>query len=264
MTELQVINGQRLTFLDEGAGEPLVLLHAFPLSSAMWGAQRAAFRSKHRVVLPDLPGFGGSEPITSFSSPTDRMADSVEILLDQIRIRRAVVGGCSMGGYVALALAKRYPRVVRGLVLTNTRACADGEEGKQKREQTARAIAARGMIEVEESLGPKLLTGSAPAAMREEVLAMLRAAPPKGAAAASRGMAKREDTRPWLKTCPVPVLVLHGEEDAVIARAESEELARLAPQAELVVLPNAAHLAPIEQAEAWNAAVAAWLARLPR
>lgn len=264
MAELHVINGRQMSFLDEGAGEPLALLHAFPLQSAMWKRQLKGLARKHRVVCPDLPGFGASEVVSGSSSPMDRMGDSVAVLLETLRIGRAVVGGCSMGGYVALALARRYPNLVRGLVLTNSRANADTEEGRANREKTAQAVMKRGLIEVEETLGPKLLGPNASPEVREEVLAMIRAASKVGTAAASRGMAGRLDNREWLSRCACPVLVIAGDADQVIPRAESEEMARIAPKGELVVLPGAGHLAPMEQPEAWNAAVEAWMAKLPR
>lgn len=259
-----IIHNKRLTFEDEGAAEPLLLLHAFPLDARMWSAQLAHFRQQHRVVAPNLPGFGGSEPSAPHASPMEKMAEDVAMLLEAIRVERAVVAGCSMGGYVALQLAQKHPRKVRGLVLSNTRAAADDNAAKARRELTAKAVLERGTLELEEKMFPRLLGPAASAATRAQVLGLLRAADPAGAAAASRGMGSRADSTAWLATCPVPVLVVHGADDQIIARAESEAMARAAPRGALVELPESGHLSPLEQPEGWNAAVAAWMKSLPR
>lgn len=263
MAELQLINGRPLSFVDQGAGEALVLLHAFPLGAGMWSAQVKALAARYRVVAPDLPGCGGSEPVSPSTSPMDRMGDAVAVLMETLRVERFVLAGCSMGGYVALALARRYPKMVRGLVLSNTRASADAEETRANREKTAQGLMKRGMVELEESLLPKLLGPGAAEPLRAEVAALLRAASPVGSAAASRGMAARLDSLAWLKRCPCPVLVVHGAHDAVIPRAESEAMAAAAPKAELLEL-DTGHLSPMEQPEAWSAAVDGWMRKLER
>ena len=264
MAELQIVNGRRMSFVDEGAGEALALLHAFGLTSAMWRAQVAELSRRYRVISPDLPGAGQSEPVSPNASPMDRMGDSVAVLLETLRITRAVVGGCSMGGYVALALARRYPKSVRGLILTNTRAVPDSDAARHNRERTAQALMQRGMVELEESMYPKLLGPGASEELRKEVRDLLLEGSPVGSAAASRGMAGRLDNTAWLARCPCPVLVIHGAQDAIIAREESEAMVRAAPQATFVELDNAGHLSPMEQPAAWNATVRDWLAKLPR
>jgi pimeloyl-ACP methyl ester carboxylesterase len=230
----------------------------------MWRSQTLELSTRHRVIAPDLPGAGQSEPVSPNASPMDRMGDSVAVLLETLRITRAVVGGCSMGGYVALALARRYPKMVRGLILTNTRAAADTDAARQNRERMAQSLMQRGMVELEENLFPKLLGPNASEALKSEVLGMIRAGSPVGSAAASRGMAARLDSLAWLARCPCPVLVIHSAQDAIISREEAEAMSRAAPSATFVELENAGHLSPLEQPEAWNAAVRTWLEKLPR
>ena len=114
--------------IDVGQGPAVVLLHAFPMDSALWASQRRALAGEgFRVVSPDLPGFGGSAP--SRSAPSlDVMADEVAALMEELGIDRAVVGGLSMGGYVAMAMLRRHPARIAGLVLADTKAAADTPE----------------------------------------------------------------------------------------------------------------------------------------
>jgi len=263
MSEVDWVANKQLGFLDVGAGETLVFLHAFPLRGAMWRHQVAAFGRKYRVIVPDLPGFGQSETIQPWSSPMDRMGDAIAELLENLRLPRAVYCGCSMGGYVALQLAQRYPERVRGLVLSNSRASADSTEAKNGRELTARKVQERGMAALE-PMADKMLGAQAGAALHDEVLAMIRSGNREGAAAASRGIGARTETLSFLARFDAPVLVLHGAQDALVSRDESEAMVTAAKRGELTVIDGAGHLAPLEQPSAWNDALAGWLARLPR
>lgn len=123
----------RLAFLDEGPGPAVVLLHGFPLSGAMWKEQLDGIGSTYRLIVPDLRGHGDS-PAPDGVYTMDEMADDVIELLDTLSLDDpVVVGGLSMGGYVALSLAVRYPARIRGLMLMDTRAGADSPEAAQKR-----------------------------------------------------------------------------------------------------------------------------------
>lgn len=119
---------------DTGSGIPVVLLHAFPLSRAMWRPQHEGLAADCRLITPDLPGFGAVPPA---SPPTvDAMAASVISMLDELGVRsRVVLGGLSMGGYVALALARRYPDRIAGLILADTRAEPDDDAARANRDK---------------------------------------------------------------------------------------------------------------------------------
>src|SRR5262245_23324312 len=124
MTERRTSDGTT-AYLESGSGRPLVLLHGFPLSKAMWGPQVLWLADAARVLAPDLPGFGGSR---GFDGPpsVEAMADRVAEFLDALQIREPVVlGGLSMGGYVALAFARRHAARLRGLLLADTKADPD-------------------------------------------------------------------------------------------------------------------------------------------
>jgi len=119
-----------MEFEDVGEGAPLILLHGFPLSLQMWRTQADDLKEKCRVITPNLRGFGGTSGFAGTPS-VQQMAEDVKSLLEALRIHEPVVlGGLSMGGYVALAFARSHVARLRGLILADTRAEADTAEGK--------------------------------------------------------------------------------------------------------------------------------------
>ena len=127
------MNGFEMAFADQGQGLAVVLIHGYPLQRAIWAPQVEALQTRFRVITPDLRGFGESQ-VTAGPYTMEMLADDVHALLQARGIRTAVIGGHSMGGYVALALARRHPEMLRGLILVNTRAGADSAEGKANRQ----------------------------------------------------------------------------------------------------------------------------------
>src|SRR3978361_1340076 len=103
-------------FTDNGAGLPVILIHAFANDGALWKPQIEAFAKRFRIVAPDLRGFGGSPATDGSAVSMDLYADDVIELMDHLHIKRAVIGGISLGGYVALSLALRFPERTSGLV----------------------------------------------------------------------------------------------------------------------------------------------------
>ena len=198
----------RLAFRDEGPGPAVVLLHGFPLSGAMWKEQIAGIGSIYRLIVPDLRGHGDS-PAPEGVYTMDEMADDVIELLDTLSVDvPVVVGGLSMGGYVALSLVLRYPARVRGLMLMDTRAGADSPEAAQKREEMAQTvIAADSAGPVVESMVPRLFAKTT-LEQRPERVALLREVmeqtTPRGIAGAlaGHGLPSRSSRRPGQDRCP--------------------------------------------------------------
>src|SRR5689334_17910035 len=128
------IKNLQMAYTDSGLGSPIVLIHGYPFNRSLWSEQVIALSNSYRVIAPDLRGFGETE-VTAGSATMNQMAQDVSELMDQLQIPRAVIGGLSMGGYVALAFYKQFPSRVRALILADTRAQADTKDAKQTRAQ---------------------------------------------------------------------------------------------------------------------------------
>jgi pimeloyl-ACP methyl ester carboxylesterase len=255
------VNGITLSYTDEGQGPALVLIHGFPLSRGAWQKQVDAFSSTHRVIAPDLRGLGQSEAQPG-TNTMDRFADDVHALLRQLDTGPVVLAGHSMGGYVALAFARRHAATLRGLVLVGTKAGADTPEGAAGRRTTAEKVKLEGIDGVVNAMAPKMLAASnQDAAMAAQVRDLMEPSKPEGVIAALLGMAERPDSTPSLGQIRVPTLVVTGADDTVIPPAESEALAKNIPGAQLRVIPNAGHLVAFERADEFNAALREWLHR---
>ncbi|MFI0351385.1 alpha/beta fold hydrolase [Actinomadura sp. 9N407] len=252
---------------DVGAGTPLVLLHAFPLSSAMWLKQREDLAGRFRVVTPDLRGFGGSRLGTDEPS-VDLMADDVALLFRRLGLSRAVIGGLSMGGYVAMALCRRHPDLVLGLVLADTKAAADTDAVRLARLRQAETLERDDQVTVllDEVLpnlvGPTTLQQRA--LVYGRVRGLVQATPAPAAAWALRAMAARDASFQTLRGLKVPVLVLVGSEDGVTTEDDARAMADVMPNAELMVIPRAGHLCAVEQPDLFNQAVSEFAAALAR
>jgi pimeloyl-ACP methyl ester carboxylesterase len=240
-----------------------MLLHGFPLSREMWREQLSGLGSLYRVIAPDLRGHGDS-PAPEGVYTMDEMGDDVVELLDTLHITEPVVlGGLSMGGYVALSLVARYPKRFRALILMDTRAGADTPEAAANRESTARSVLAAGSATpVVDAMLPRLF---APINLEqrpervEPMMAVMEKTSPRGIAGALRGMAIRPDRRAELPGIRVPTLVLVGEQDAITPPAEARAMAEAISGARLEVIPDAGHMAPYENFCAANAVILQFL-----
>jgi pimeloyl-ACP methyl ester carboxylesterase len=252
------VNGTTITYHDEGAGPPLVLVHAFPLSSAMWRPQVEALAPTFRVIAPDTRGFGGSalgdSPVTM-----ETYADDLAALLDHLGLARAAVAGLSMGGYIAFALLRRHPGRIAALALANTRALADTEEGRRGREQSARAAEEQGPGAVADAMLPRLLSPGAPQHLRDQVRRMIMSNSGQGIAAAQRAMAARPDSVGLLGQIGVPTLVVGAGQDPIIPLEETRAMQAAIPGSTLLELPEAGHLSNLEAPEAFSGALRALL-----
>ncbi len=257
------IRDVKLSYHDVGRGSRVVvLLHGFPFSADLWLPQIKALGAHYRTIAPDLRGFGGSD-VPGGPYTMDVFADDVSRMLDALEIERAVIGGLSMGGYIAFEFYRRYPERVNALVLADTRPHPDTPVARKHRQKMAELAIARGSSAVSEQLIPKLL---APTTLTDktEVVTSLRkimdAARPEALAAALAGMALREDARPLLPQIEVPALVLNGAEDAITSAAEAREWSSNLPDARVEIIQNAGHVSNLEQPEAFNRALLDFLA----
>jgi pimeloyl-ACP methyl ester carboxylesterase len=244
-----------ISYTDVGKGEPLVLIHAFPTDERLWEPQRAGLKQHFRVITLDLWGFGKSEPVDGKAVTMAEYADEVKQLLDQLQIQKAIIGGESMGGYIALAFFEKYTDSVSGLVLSDTQSIADSDEAKAKREATAVDVLEHGTAKLISGFIPKALTPKASDQTQRFLQNILESQSNTAVASALRGMALRRDTSKLLADTELPVLILTGDQDALISPEQSKNMHQLAKNSKLVVIANAAHLSNLEQPEQWNQAV---------
>jgi len=259
------VNDIRLAYSDHSRGreKTLVLIHGFPLDRRLWAAQARGFAALARVVAPDLRGHGKSEvppgPLTM-----DQHADDLVALLDHLEIRRAVVGGLSMGGYITLAFWRRHPDRVQGLILADTRAEPDSAAAQAGRTTAIAWVQQIGAAAYADEMLPRLLAPGnlSNAKIVDAARKIMAEQPMTGIVGALGGLRDRADSRATLPTIAVPTLVIVGEADGITPPADAQAMTVLIPGARLAVIPNAGHLSPLENPRTFNTAVRAFLREL--
>lgn len=258
------INHLNINYRDQGSGEPVIFLHAFPLNQTMWDEQMAALSHHCRTITLDLRGFGGSD-VTEAPATMEQMAADVRGLMSALDVERATLVGLSMGGYVALAFYREYPDAVRALALADTRASADTHAARERRLQSAEKAEHEGAAAIADDMVP-LLLGQTTQRTRPDIAARVRAMiegnSPQGISAAQRGMAVRRDSTYILAAIDFPTLVIVGAEDQLTPVAEAESLRDGIRGARLHVIEGAGHLSNIERPAEFNAALTTFIESL--
>jgi 3-oxoadipate enol-lactonase len=243
-----------MTYRDNGTGPPVVLIHGHPFDRTMWTPQVEQFSKSHRVITPDLRGYGETPGATD-KTTLDVFAQDIADLLDHLGLDRIVLGGLSMGGQIVMDFYRQFPAHVQALLLADTFPGAEPPEGHQARNDMADRLLAEGMTPyAEEVLWKMVAPGNTEAA--EHVLRMMKNAPPEGAAAALRGRAERPDYTTTLETIGIPTLIVVGDKDEYTPVADAERMHALIPTSALTVIEGAAHLPNLERPAQFNAAFA--------
>ncbi len=258
-------NGATIGYDVYGEGETaLALLHAFPLSRGQWRAQGEALARALalRIITPDLRGCGESDTASDEPITMERMTQDLLALLDALDARRVVLGGLSMGGYCAFAALRLAPERFMGVILADTRATPDTDEGRAGREATATFVVAQGPGALFDRDAPKLfsnrtLTRHPDIVANARALAELSRA--EGLAAQTRGMALRPDCMDLLPQIAWPALILVGDQDALTPVSDARTIFERIPHAELRVLEDAGHLSNLERPELFTEHVASFL-----
>ncbi|NYH79601.1 pimeloyl-ACP methyl ester carboxylesterase [Actinopolyspora biskrensis] len=251
-------------YIESGTGPPLVLLHAFPVDARMWRGVRAELEEHCRVITPDQRGLGRS-PLDGSAAPSlELVADDLLALLDRLELPRVRLGGCSMGGYVAMSVLRKAPERVAGLVLTSTRADADGAQQRENRLRTAERAESEGTAGWLAENNLSGLLGETTLRQRTDVVdearGLIEEQPPDGVAWAQRAMAARRDSFDVLRDYAGPALVLRGAEDGLTPSEPVRDMAVSLPNGRLVSLPGAGHLAPLETPAGFAGELREWLA----
>lgn len=257
-------NGISINVYNEGQGTPILFVHGFPLDHQMWRKQ-FPLSSDFRVIAPDLRGFGKTT-VTEGTVTMETHADDLAALLDELAIsEKIILCGLSMGGYVAWQFQRKFGDRLQGLILCDTRAIADSPEAVENRRKLAATVLEHGTEPVAAAMMPNLFA-EASTEKRREAIELTRqtliANSPAGIAAASLGMAERPNVTADLPHIETPALLIVGEDDRISTVEEMRGIAEALPNAELVVVPEAGHMSPLENPAPVNSAIREFVTRI--
>ena len=239
------IEGRTVFFERRGKGPPLLLVHGFPLDHGSWDVLAGELEHFFDLIIPDLPGFGLSEALAG-ECTIEKIAVSLAALLADLGFEKTFIAGHSMGGYIALAFAHKYPGQVLGLGLVSSQAAADSPERQAGRLGTAALVAQNGVGSVA-GMAEKLSSNPALVPVFEK---MIMRQNPEGVKAALKAMAARPDATgylPGLKS--IPVALVHGASDGLITAERAYEIKKEIPHAFLAILPGVGHSPMLEASD---------------
>jgi pimeloyl-ACP methyl ester carboxylesterase len=247
-------DSQSFEVREVGTGPTVVLVHGYPLDGGMWSGVARILAAEFRVVKPDLPG-RAENPLSADGS-IERYADFLAAVVEGAT-PPVGIAGFSMGGYAALALMARRPSAVRALALVDSRASADDEAGRAKREEAIAAVQANGAAAAADAMLEKLLSEEArrKADVVERVRRMILRQKPETLASDLAAMRDRPDRTALLKDLGVPTLVVAGELDVITPPGPAREMAAAIPGGRYLEIPGSGHAAPIEKPKAVAAAL---------
>ncbi|HYV97102.1 MAG TPA: alpha/beta hydrolase [Gemmatimonadaceae bacterium] len=254
--------GRSIGYDDVGSGLPVVFIHGFPHDRSLWTSQLGALAAPVRTLACDLRGFGDSPGI---ATSVDEYADDVIAWLHALGIPSAVVVGLSMGGYVAFAMWRKKPALIRALVLAHTRASPDDDTARARRTQQMAYVEENGSGALADQLVQSMIgktTREERPEIRDRVHALLTRAPVRGIVGALTAMRDRPDSTSTLPTIDVPTLIIAGDQDAIISSSETRAMHAAIAGSRLEVVNGVGHLSCLEKPAAFNHLVSEFLAEL--
>jgi 3-oxoadipate enol-lactonase len=244
----------RFRCLEAGAGWPVLLVHAFPMTADMWRPQLERVPQGWHYLAPDVRGFGGS-PLGSLRPTMDDYAADVEAMMDALELETAAIGGLSMGGYITFALHRRAPERFTRIILADTKAEADTAEGRENRRALSALVNSAGVGAVADKMLAKLVSVHADPELVSTVRRTIEQNSAEGLDCAIHAMMGRPDSTPDLLRMKLPILVIVGEEDVLTPPADSERIHTPTERSQLVILPGVGHLANLEAPDAFSTAL---------
>ncbi len=254
MRKETTVRGVNIVYDDLGTGEPILLIHGQPFNRSMWNDQKTVLIKNYRLIVPDLRGYGESG-ISPGMVLLDEMALDLIHLLDQLSIKKAVIVGLSMGGQIALEMYRWQPGLFRGIILADTDARAEDEQGYQNRLTLSARILNEGMEKFTNERIRYFMcadTFKNKPEVAERVARMMKTTSPAGSAAAQRGRAERLDYTPLLHKIDFPALIVVGDQDEFTPLESANYMHERIKNSTLAVVANSGHIANMEQPEEFN------------
>jgi 3-oxoadipate enol-lactonase len=251
------IRGINIVYDDLGAGDTILLIHGQPFNRSMWDYQKAMLCKDHRLIIPDLRGYGESG-VTKGMVLLDELALDLIHLLEHLSIKKAIIVGLSMGGQIALEMYRWQPSLFRAIVLADTDARAEDEIGYQNRLALSKVILRDGMEKFTHERIHLFMCADTfknrPAVVRH-VENMMKTTNPAGSAAAQQGRAERLDYTPLLEKIDFPALIVVGDQDVFTPLESAMYMHTRIKNASLAVIKDSGHIANMEQPDAFNEAM---------
>jgi pimeloyl-ACP methyl ester carboxylesterase len=246
-------NQIKVNYAVYGNGLPVVLIHGFGEDSSIWENQIPILEKSFKLIVPDLPGSGKSEQLLSENTSIDDYVKVIHAILKNETINSFVIIGHSMGGYISLAYAEKYPDSLMGLGLFHSTAFADSEIKKETRKKAMAFIAENGAQAFLKTSTPGLFFNI------EKHQAPINELLSKGIEFANEtlisyyhAMLERPERTSVLSNATFPVLFIAGQYDIAVPLADSLKQATLANETWFHVLQNAGHMGMIEETEKAN------------
>ncbi|HEY5823927.1 MAG TPA: alpha/beta fold hydrolase [Cyclobacteriaceae bacterium] len=255
LTEKKIIvEGNEVSYFDEGKGITIVFIHGFPFDKSMWGQQLVLLRDQFRVIAYDVRGHGNTSANSNeFSIP--QFTNDLLAFLNQLEIEKVIICGLSMGGYIALHAIESFPDKITGLILSDTQCAADTEEAKGKRMKTIELIRNNGLDQYASDSVKNLFAPSSLENQKDKVdfikNTILKTVP-DNICKALMALANRKEKCSILEKIKVPVLILVGEEDKVTPIAAATKMHELIKGSTLHSIKKAGHLSNLENPEEFN------------
>lgn len=246
-----------------GEGLPVVLIHGFGEDSRIWEKQASVLAEQFQLIIPDLPGTG----LSPFREPVsmESMADGIAEILDHEKIKKAVVIGHSMGGYITLAFAEKHPEKLRGFGLLHSTAFADSDTKKEARRKSIDFIRQHGSSSFLETATTNLFAEKNRSRMAETIKSIAGSNAyilPATLIAFYEAMMARPDRTGVLKNAQVPVLFIAGKEDQAVPFSDTMQQVHLPELSYIYILGQSGHMGMLEETEKCNVAISRFLSDL--
>jgi len=260
----ETISGLSVYFEGNSKNKSIIFLHGFPYDHTMWKSQIDELNEKYFCVTYDIRGLGES-PVGDGQYTMESFVDDLEAIIDQQKLDKPILCGLSMGGYIGLRALERFDEKFSAVILCDTRADADGNEGKLKRAAAIKRINTEGLAPFAKDFITNCFGDDYKQNNKDDFekrIVKSSSFDPAGVKGSLIAMLGRNDTTEYLSKIKIPALVICGEFDALTPPAVMKPLAEKINGAGFVVIKNSGHMSTIENPKEVNEAITKFLTRL--